>query len=153
VIAKGSNKGWRRSIYVLQRRKTPVTMMEVFDLPPMAPNCIERRQSTVPTQALQMMNSEVLHEHSRYLSGRLIDEFGEDRDKQIERLYFRTLSRRPTPEETKMAKEGLLELEKQWGFHLGNTKHEAPKLPTARWFALAGLCQSVLSSADFLYID
>jgi hypothetical protein len=153
VIAKGSNKGWRRGIYVLQRRKTPVTMMEVFDLPPMAPNCIERRQSTVPTQALQMMNSEVLHEHSRYLSGRLIDEFAEDRDRQIERLYFRALSRRPTPEESKVAKEGLLELEKQWGSHLGNTKHEAPKLPTAQWFALAGLCQSVLSSADFLYID
>src|SRR5437016_4740451 len=87
VIAKGSNKGWRRSIYVLQRRKTPLTMMEVFDLPPMSPNCIERRQSTVPTQALQMMNSEVLREHSRYLSCRLIDEFGEDWDKQIERLY------------------------------------------------------------------
>ena len=68
VIAKSSNKGWRRSIYVLQRRKTPVTMLEVFDLPPMSPNCIERRQSTVPTQALQMMNSEVLREHSRYLS-------------------------------------------------------------------------------------
>jgi len=153
VIAKGSNKGWRRSIFVLQRRKTPLTMMEVFDLPPMAPNCIERRQSTVPTQALQMMNSEVLHEHSRYLSGRLIDAFAEDRDKQIEGLYLRALSRRPTPEEIKVAREGLIELEKQWGPHLENTKHEAPKVPTARWFALAGLCQSVLSSADFLYID
>jgi hypothetical protein len=153
VIAKGSNKGWRRSIYVLQRRKTPLTMMEVFDLPPMAPNCIERRQSTVPTQALQMMNSEVLREHSRYLSGRLIDQFGEDREQQIDGLYFRALSRRPTSDEMKAAKEGLLELEKQWGPHLEKTKHEAPKLPTARWFALAGLCQSVLSSADFLYID
>jgi hypothetical protein len=153
VIAKGSNQAWRRSIYVLQRRKTPVTMMEVFDLPPMAPNCIERRQSTVPTQALQMMNSEVLREHSRYLSGRLIDAFAEDRDKQIEGLYLRALSRSPTPEEVKVAKEGLLVLEKQWGAHLENTKYEAPKLSTARWFALAGLCQSVLSSADFLYID
>ena len=153
VIAKGSNKGWRRGIYVLQRRKTPLTVMEVFDLPPMAPNCIERRESTVPTQALQMMNSDVLREHSRYLSGRLIDEFGEDRDKQIEGLYLRALSRRPTADELNVAREGLLELEKQWGPHLENTKHEAPKVPTARWFALAGLCHSVLSSADFLYID
>jgi hypothetical protein len=153
IIAKGSNQGWRRGIYVLQRRKTPLTMMEVFDLPPMAPNCIERRQSTVPTQALQMMNSEVLREHSRYLSGRLIDAFAEDRDKQIEGLYLRALSRSPTSEEMKVAKEGLLTLEKQWGSHLESTKYEAPKVSTARWFALAGLCQSVLSSADFLYID
>ena len=153
IIAKGSNQGWRRGIYVLQRRKTPLTMMEVFDLPPMAPNCIERRQSTVPTQALQMMNSEVLREHSRYLSGRLIDAFNEDRDKQIEGLYLRALSRGPTSEEMKVAKEGLLALEKQWGSHLESTKYEAPKVSSARWFALAGLCQSVLSSADFLYID
>src|SRR5262249_20866648 len=111
------------------------------------------RQSTVPTQALQMMNSEVLREQSRYFSGRLIDQFGEEREKQIDGLYFRALSRRPTPGEMKVAKEGLLELEKHWGSHLEKTKHEAPKLPTARWYALAGLCQSVLSSADFLYID
>jgi hypothetical protein len=38
------------------------------------------------------------------------------------------------------------------GFPLVNT-NEAPKLPTGQWLALAGLCQSVLSSADFLYID
>jgi len=153
VIAKGLNQGWRRSIYVLQRRKTPLTVMEVFDLPPMSPNCIERRQSTVPTQALQMMNSEVLRGHSRYLGGRLIDQFGEDRNKQIEELYLRALSRRPTPEEMRVAREGLVELEKQWASHLENTRQEAPKLPTAQWYALAGLCQSVLSSADFLYID
>ncbi len=100
-----------------------------------------------------MMNSEVLRAHSRYLSGRLIDQFGEDRNKQIEELYLRALSRRPTPEEMRVAREGLVELEKQWASHLENTRQEAPKLPTARWFALAGLCQSVLSSADFLYID
>jgi hypothetical protein len=38
VIAKKTKAGWRRSIYLLQRRKTPVTMLEVFDLPPMAVN-------------------------------------------------------------------------------------------------------------------
>ena len=64
-----------------------MTMLEVFDQPPMSPNCIERRQSTVPTQALQMMNSDVVQERSRYLAGRLVDQFGNDREKQIQALY------------------------------------------------------------------
>ncbi len=91
VVAKGTKAGWRRSVYVLQRRRTPMTMLEVFDLPPMSPNCIERRQSTVPTQALQMMNSDVVQERSRYFAGRLIDQFGNDREKQIQALYLRAL--------------------------------------------------------------
>ena len=100
IVAKGTKAGWRRSVYVLQRRKTPVTILELFDLPPMSPNCIERRQSTVPTQALQMMNGDLLQQHSRYLAGRLIDEFGNDRAKQIRALYLRALSRPPTAKET-----------------------------------------------------
>ena len=61
----------------------------------------------------------------------------------------------PTSEERKVAKEGTAcELEKQWGSHLENTTStKRPSCPPARWRALAGLCQSVLSSADFLYID
>ena len=51
-------------------------MLEVFDLPPMSPNCIERSYSTVSTQALEMMNSELIRERARYWAGRLIDEFG-----------------------------------------------------------------------------
>src|SRR5206468_12672728 len=97
IAAGGSKKeGWRRAIYVLQRRTTPMTMLEVFDLPPMSPNCIERSYSTVATQALEMMNSELIRERARYWAGRLIDEFGNDQEKQIEQIYLRALSRRPT---------------------------------------------------------
>src|SRR5258707_1904845 len=85
ILAKGSKNGWRRSIYVLQRRTTPTTMLEVFDLPPMSPNCIERANSTVSTQALQMMNSEMIRERARFLAGRLMDELPRERRKQIER--------------------------------------------------------------------
>ena len=130
-----------------------MTLLEVFDLPPMTPNCIERRQSTVPTQALQMMNSDVMLEHSRYFSGRLIDEFGDHQEDLIDQLYFRAFSRHATAQEIKQALEGTAELEKQWRIHLENERHEAPKLPTARWRALADLCHALLSSAEFLYID
>jgi mono/diheme cytochrome c family protein len=153
VVAKGTKAGWRRSVYVLQRRKTPVTILEVFDLPPMSPNCIERRQSTVPTQALQMMNSDLLHQHSRYLAGRLIDEFGADREKQIRALYLRALSRPPTPQEIRQATGEIESLAKQWTGHLVEEKSGAPVKFTAEWRALSDFCQAMLSSAAFLYVD
>jgi Protein of unknown function (DUF1553) len=153
VVAKGTKAGWRRSIYVLERRRTPMTLLEVFDLPPMSPNCIERRHSTVPAQALQMMNSDVMLEHSRYFAGRLIDEFGDNQEKLIDQLYFRVLSRHASTHEIKQTIEGIADVEKQWRIHLEDERHEAPKLPTARWRALADFCHALLSSAEFLYID
>ena len=153
IVAKGTKAGWRRSVYVLQRRKTPVTILELFDLPPMSPNCIERRQSTVPTQALQMMNGELLQQHSRYLAGRLIDEFGSDREKQIRALYLRAVSRPPTPQETQQATGDINELTKEWIALLAQEKSDAPAKSTAEWRALADFCKAMLSSAEFLYVD
>jgi hypothetical protein len=153
VVAKGTRDGWRRSVYVLQRRKTPVTILEVFDLPPMSPNCVERRQSTVPTQALQMMNSDLLQEHSRYLGGRLIDEFGSDREKHIRALYLRALSRPPSSQETQRAEGDIDVLTKHWIAHLVKEKSDAPVKTTAEWRALSDFCKAMLSSAEFLYVD
>ncbi|MCI0723833.1 MAG: DUF1553 domain-containing protein [Acidobacteria bacterium] len=153
VFAKGTKAGWRRSIYVLQRRKTPMTILDVFDLPPMSPNCIERRQSMVTTQALHMMNSDLVKQHARYVAGRLIDEFGEDQAGQIKSLYLRALSRYPTQPEVDDARVAIAELTKHWKVHLENEKHEAPKLPAAQWRALADYCHAILSSPEFLYID
>jgi hypothetical protein len=153
IVAKGTKAGWRRSIYVLQRRRTPMTMLEVFDQPPMSPNCIERRQSTVPTQALQMMNSDVVQERSRYMAGRLVDQFGNDREKQIQALYLRALSRPPTGQEVKLATSEIDALTRQWMTHLKNEKNDAPIKSTAEWKALSDFCQIMLSSAEFLYVD
>jgi Protein of unknown function (DUF1501)/Protein of unknown function (DUF1553) len=57
-------------------------------------NCVARVGSTVPTQSLQLWNSEPVRESARYLAGRVIDEVGEDAEKQVERVYLRALSRR-----------------------------------------------------------
>jgi hypothetical protein len=154
VTEEGSHKkAWRRSIYVLQRRTTPPTLLEVFDLPPMSPNCIQRAYSTVATQALQMTNSPVIREHARYLAGRLLDIAPDSQRKQIEELYIRALSRRPTPEETDAAARDLSKIAREWEDHLRAEKSEAPVASTAKWYALADLCQAVLSSAEFAYVE
>ncbi len=47
VTSQEVDGGWRRSIYVMQRRKEDADILETFDLPQMNPNCIERPDSTV----------------------------------------------------------------------------------------------------------
>ena len=53
----GTDRGWRRMIYVRHLRKQIPTELESFDYPAMNPNCSERRNSTVVVQALHLMNS------------------------------------------------------------------------------------------------
>ena len=154
VVGSGSRrKGWRRSIYMLQRRSTPITMLEVFDLPPLSPNCIQRSYSIVPTQELELTNSEVMRDRARYWAGRLIDEFGVNREKQIEQIYLRAFARRPTGEEARLAIRDLEELSRQWYAHLGDEKFDAPRAASGEWAALADFCQAILGSPGFSYID
>ena len=52
--------GNRRSIYVQQLRRQAVSLLEIFDLPSMNPNCLQRPESLVAPQALHLMNDAVI---------------------------------------------------------------------------------------------
>jgi hypothetical protein len=153
VVEKAGRDQWRRAVYLLQRRTTPVTLLEAFDLPAMSPNCTERAHSTVSTQALEMRNSPVVLDHARYLAGRLLDEFPNDAARQIEEIYLRTVSRRPAEAEISRAAKSIAVLEQQWLSHLGEQKVTAPRVYTARWHALGDFVHAMLSSAEFIYVD
>ena len=154
VVAKDSPEGMRRSIYLLQRRSKPLTMLEAFDAPQLRPNCLRRTHSTVPSQALQMMNSETLRTSSRYMAGRVIDVAGDDPATQVERVYLAALGRPPSERERARGASALELMTQAWGRQLeeGPPPME-PKQAKARWLALATLCHTVLNSAEFLYID
>ncbi len=153
VVGKGEKTGFRRSIYLLQRRTTPETQLEAFDLPPMSPNCIERASSNVATQALQLTNSETIRSHARYLAARLIDRHGEQVSAAIEELYARAYTRRPAPAEVERAIATFKTLERQWSSYLEGEHDDAPRAATARWYALGDICHTILSSAEFAYVD
>ena len=77
VVGTGDAKsGQRRSIYMAGRRTQPITLLDTFDTPFMNPNCVKRAQSTVSSQALELMNSDLLRQASRYMAGRIIDAEG-----------------------------------------------------------------------------
>ncbi len=153
IVPDAIGDGWRRAVYLLKKRRMPVTLLEVFDAPKPAPNCTERRESNVAPQALQMMNSSAVLEHARYLAGRLTDEHPDESGAQIAAAYERVLSRPPTEAEARLAQDDLSALEGHWLAHLAGERYAGPRRAAARWMALGSLTHALLNSADFLYID
>jgi hypothetical protein len=153
VIVKPGKDGFRRSIYVLHRRQTPMSLLDAFDEPIMTPNCTERRRSNVATQALHMMNGSMTWDLARYMAGRVIDESDGVRARQIELIYLRAYSRRPTAEEIKIGIAAIEDFEKQWPARLATDNDAAPRAGSANWLAVANYCHAILNSAEFSFID
>ena len=153
VLSECSEAGCRRSIYTLQRRTKPNTLLDVFDTPQMTPNCLRREHSTVSSQALQMWNSDTVRQNARHFAGRVIDATGSDLNRQIDRIYLAALARWPSDAEREVRARQVQELTQQWLDHLDTEVPAEPKQGRARWLALATLCHSILNSAEFIYID
>lgn len=153
VTVKPTAAGFRRSIYVLHRRQTPVSLLDAFDQPAMTPNCTERRRSNVATQALHMMNGSMTWDLAKYMAGRVIDEAEGDRAKQIERIYLRAYSRKPTEAEVRTGLQAITDFRKQWPARLNSDNTDAPRTWQGEWLALANYCHAILNSAEFSFID
>jgi hypothetical protein len=153
VLAKAGKLGYRRSIYLQQRRSTPVTILDTFDAPFMSPNCVRRGESIVSSQALQLMNGDQIRESARYLAGRIIDVAGTDPRREIEQLYLATLTRTPTPAEVQAAERVLTSMRKHWQEYYETNPPSDPVAAKALHMALASLTHTLFNSAEFLYVD
>ena len=140
--------GWRRSIYVLQRRTQRLTILDNFDLPQMNPNCTQRNESVVAPQALHLLNNKRIHQLAGIFAARVLEEAGTEEEKQVRRAYLLAASRPPEKAELESALAGLKALEKKW---LAQEK-EAEQGDASRR-ALENFCHALINSASFLYID
>jgi hypothetical protein len=153
IAVKPTAAGYRRTIYTLQQPLEPVTLLEAFDFPQMAPNCTMRGVSNVPTQALQLMNSERTWELARFLAGRIVDDMGPDRGERVAAVFERVLTRPPSETEARDSRATLDTMEKHWLERVRKDRRETPSRSTASWLALANLCHTILNSAEFVFID
>jgi len=171
VTSVRSEKGWRRSIYILQRRSQRLTLLENYDLPPMSPNCIERTESVVAPQALHLLNNAMIHDLSVAFARRVQREVGGDRQRQVERVYRLVLQRAPESQEIHEATAFLAVATAKWeqaaaeksvvtgaGEQVEQSDEKTEDVekhsdlaPSAR--ALANFCHAMMNSAYFLYID
>ncbi len=94
-----SSDVWRRSVYIYRKRGLPMPLLEVFDLPNQNLTCGARNITTVPTQALALMNNDFVLNQANLFAQRLAESAPNDKAKQIDLAYQIALSRLPQAEE------------------------------------------------------
>jgi Protein of unknown function (DUF1553)/Protein of unknown function (DUF1549)/Planctomycete cytochrome C len=94
---------WRRSVYVYRKRGLAFPMFQVFDLPEQNVTAGARNVSTVPTQALTLLNDGFVLDQAQMFADRVRAEAGEDPAKQIDLAYRIGLTRPPSQAELKLA--------------------------------------------------
>ena len=85
----------RRSVYVFVRRNARYPMLESLDMPDTHESCARRSTTTTAPQALALLNSEHTLGWASGLAGRIIDEAGADRDRQVQEGFRLAYSRAP----------------------------------------------------------
>jgi hypothetical protein len=118
----------------------------------MSPNCQQRASSTVAPQSLLMMNSPFVAEEAMAMAARIEREAGADPSARFQRAWRLAFGRAPSAAEIE---GGLGFLARQAEAAGANPAPADPKTPPpdpAR-VALANLCQALVSSNGFLYVD
>ncbi len=135
----------RRSLYLQARRTKPVTILATFDAPTMVTNCDRRIPSTSVTQSLVLMNSDFILAQARHLARRIRDETpaGSASDlisRQAAHAWKLIYQREIAPEEA------------AWAADFGARQSSKPG-PDRDLAVLTNLCQQLLISNEFLYVD
>jgi hypothetical protein len=96
---------WRRSVYVYRKRGLAFPMFQAFDLPEQNVTSAARYVSTVPTQALTLLNDAFVLRHAEMFADRVKREAGDVPARQIDLAYRIALTRPPSQTELAMALE------------------------------------------------
>ena len=152
---------FRKTIFVQWRRSRPLTVLDTFDLPKMEPNCERRNSSTVATQSLFLMNSDFIVQMAEHFAARVRREAGTNTGEQVRHAWRIAFTRNPDDAEINDALKFLDSQTEQFAAKKVETKPVTnrfdPKAKNvkrdAAELALSNLCQLLLSSNEFLYID
>src|SRR5205814_8479929 len=100
-------KTWRRSVYVYRKRGLVFPMFEVFDLPDQNTSCGRRNVSTVPTQALTLLNDAFVLRQAKLFADRVKEAEPSDAGRQADMAYRIAQSRSPREDEAALAADFL----------------------------------------------
>jgi hypothetical protein len=157
-VSGGGDAASRRSLYVQQRRSTPLTALATFDAPSMLPNCEQRTSSTVAPQSLFMLNDTFVLESSQGLAERLRREQPGNLRGQLALAWLLLTAHEPTADDLA---EGLAFIAEQTESlrqrHAAAAAATPPAAdaasPDPQAEAIASYCQVLLSSTRFLYVE
>jgi hypothetical protein len=100
-------EAWRRGVYVYRRRSLPYPMFDTFDHPDMNVTAGARNVSTVPTQALTLLNNPFVLDQAKRFAERVRREASAPRA-QVD-LAYRIALARPATEAEMAVGVGLIE--------------------------------------------
>jgi hypothetical protein len=137
----------RRSVYLPVIRNDLRPEFSLFDFADPQTVSGRRNQTIVAPQALFLLNSELLRDSARRLAEKLLDRAGHTDEKALVRAAFREVfGRAPSADELRFAHEYLTDWPR------GDAGASEGRRPVGV-DALAALCQALLCSSQFLYLD
>lgn len=137
----------KRSVYVPAFRNSMLPLFEVFDFA--NPNLVtgDRNTSTLPTQALFLMNDPEVIRSSRKMADKLLAMSEIDDWKRVEVAYLSAIGRKPTAVEMRAVESYL-------GLNISGPKSGAAVAESEdRRGAWARFCHALFASLDFRYIE
>jgi hypothetical protein len=132
----------RRSVYLKVKRSTLIPILQLFDAPDSIQSIGNRDVTTVPPQALAMMNSPLIRQHAEKLAVRIRAAGSTSPEAVVQSAYQLTLSRPPEASE----------LEQMTGF-ITTQAASYGKDANAMNNAVADYCQLMLCLNEFVYFD
>ena len=135
----------RRSLYVLARRNYQLSMLAVFDQPVVSINCTRRVHSTVPLQALALLNNEFVVDQATALADRALTAAAGP-EGQIDSAFRLVLGRAPRADERLSS---MVLLRRQYVRY--RAEGLAPEAAHRR--ALSHVCQALFCANEFLYVE
>ena len=134
----------RRAIYILNRRSFRFPFFEAFDPPNIATSCPVRQTTTMPTQALTLLNNRIVGEQARAMAGRLTREAGGNVGSFVKRAWLLAYSRAASESELKLAVKFIEEAEAARARSGATDAHAA---------ALEEFCMGIMNTTEFIYTN
>jgi len=134
-----------RSVYLCLLRHAPPLELSAFDLPAGVRVMGRRHITTQPSHGLYLLNNPMVVNQSNRLAVKLLEETSGDHVARVNWVYRRALQRDASKEELNRAIELVKETQNELDSGILKADRE-----TRAW---AALCQGLLASNEFRYID
>lgn len=134
----------RRAVYLPINRAALYEMFSTFDYVETANHIEQRPTTTVPHQALFLLNSPMVHKQATAIAKEVIAQF-EAPDQRIEAIFRTLYARRPTEAELSRSVDFIAAAEVELA-----SVQAVPQRNLQVWSAL---CRSMIAANEFVYID
>jgi hypothetical protein len=132
----------RRGVYLMVQRNRRDPFLTLFDGADPNATTPERQETTVPTQALYVLNAPFFHEQAEHFADQLLTE--PDETKRLERAFRVALQRSATDAERERLRRFLT--------NYAALLDDAPAADRGR-LAWAALARALLGSNEFMFLD